>query len=101
MQCVEKYELEKKAKKSESSDNDDDDSGDLGLSALPSDLLEENEEQAEEKGSFAKLQTLYVLGGALMVVAGVAAFAARQKVCQCQATHQAFCAEEGFQEEAM
>jgi len=101
MQCVEKYELEKKAKKSESSDNDDDDSGDLGLSALPSDLLEENEEQAEEKGSFAKLQTLYVLGGALMVVAGVAAFAARQKVCQRQATHQALCAEEGFQEDAM
>merc|ERR1712129_119869 len=99
MQCVDKPELAEKAKKSD----DDDDSADLGLSALPSSLLEEHEEEeeAEAEGPFTKLQILYALGGTLLVVSGVAAFAARQQVCQRQATHQTLSAEEGFEEEAM
>jgi len=104
MQCVPKYQVSKKAKQSQESDDaedDDDDSGDLGLSALPSGLLEEHKEEAEAKAPLAKLQTLYAFSGALMVVVGVAAFAARQQVCRHPATHQTLCAEEGFQEEAM
>lgn len=105
MQCIPKFELEKKTKKSETSDDalDDDDDGDIELSALPSGLLEEHqeEEKAEASGLLTKLQTLYALGGALMIVTGVAAFAARQQICHGQATHQTLCTEEGFQEEAM
>jgi len=105
MQCIEKFELEKKSTKPETSDDalDDDDDGDIELSALPSGLLEEHqeEEKAEASGLLTKLQTLYALGGALMIVTGVAAFAARQQICQRQATHQTLCTEEGFQEEAM
>jgi len=101
MQCVTKYQLSKKRKKSEKSDDDDDDGDledleDLRLSALPSGL-----KKVEAKRPFAKLQTLYALGGALMVVAGVVALAAQLGVCRRRATHQTLCAEEGFQEEAM
>merc|ERR1719468_388440 len=47
MQCIPKFELEKKTKKSETSDDalDDDDDGDIELSALPSGLLEEHQEE--------------------------------------------------------
>jgi hypothetical protein len=106
MQCIDKFKAEKKAKKSKSDDDDDDsdDSADLGLSALPGSLLEEHKEEdqeAEAEWPFAKLHILYSLGGALMVVTGVAAFAARQQVFQCQPIHRTLSTEEGFQEDSM
>jgi len=89
-QCTNPDDLKNK-KKGTDTDADDDDDGDVRLSALPTGLDRKQEPHA-------RLPEFYVLGGALMVVVGAAAFAARKQACQGKATHEYLCAEDGASE---